>query len=128
MKTPKKAHKAISRETHADMLHTHRFEAYQSGRLSVYMEDVVSRLERMQQGKTEEEEKSRWLTKKKQQIWDDQYKKHHGHIASQKVRYEATFILEETLGLRPETPLLDDIATPEQLQKLKEEQQEMDDI
>ena len=80
-------------------------------------------------GETEEEkEKPRLLTKRKQQIWDDQYKKHHGHIASQMGRYEVTFILEETLGPRPETPLLDDIATPEQLQKLEEERQEKDDI
>ena len=127
MKTPKEAHKAISRENArrmiqtSDTLHTQRFEAYQSGHLSVYMEDIMRRLERMQQGETEEEEQSRWLTKRKQQIWDDQYKKHHGHIASQKGRYEATFILEETLGPRPETPLLDNIATPEQLQKLEEE-------
>ena len=47
MKTPKEAHKAISRENArrmietSDMIRTHRFEAYQSGRLSVYMEDVV---------------------------------------------------------------------------------------
>ena len=39
------------------------------------MEDVVRWLERLQRGETEEEEKSRWLTRRKQQIWDDQYKK-----------------------------------------------------
>ena len=110
------------------MIHEDRHEAYRAGRLSVYMEDVVRWLERLQRGETEEEEKSRWLTRRKQQIWDDQYQKHHGHIASQKGRYEASFILQEKLGPRPETPLLDDIATPEQLQKLEEEQQEKDDI
>ena len=35
---------------------------------------------------------------------------------------------QRLLGPRPETPLLDDIATPEQLQKLEEERKEKDDI
>ena len=54
MKTLKEAHKAISRENARrmietfEMIHRDRFEAYQSGRLSVYMEDVVRQLERMQ--------------------------------------------------------------------------------
>ena len=47
------------------MLRNDRFEAYNSGRLSVYMEDVVRRLERLQRGESEEEEKSRWLTRRK---------------------------------------------------------------
>ena len=85
-------------------------------------------MERMQRGETEEEEKSRWLTRRKQQIWDDQYQKHHGHIASQKGLYEALFIFQETLSPRPEMPLLDDIAMPEQLKRLEEERQEKDDI
>ena len=55
----------------SEMIHEDRHEAYRSGRLSVYMEDVVRRLERLQQGETEEKEKSRWLTRRKQQIWDD---------------------------------------------------------
>ena len=57
------------------------------------MEEVVRRLERMQRDETEEEEKSRWLTRRKQQIWDEQYRKHHGHITSQKGSHEAAFIL-----------------------------------
>ena len=68
------------------------------------------------------------MTRRKQQIWDDQYQKHHNNLADLKGRYEASFILHEILGPRPETPLLDDIATPEQLQKLEEEKKEKDDI
>ena len=49
----------------SDMIRIHRFEVYQLGLLSVYMEDVVQRLERMQRGETEEEEKSRWLMRTK---------------------------------------------------------------
>ena len=65
MKSSKKAHKAISRENArrmtdtSNMLRQDRIEAYQSGRLSVYMEDVVRLLERLQKGESEEEEKSR---------------------------------------------------------------------
>ena len=44
---------------------------------------------------------------------DLQYQQHHDNLADHKGRYEATFILQEILGPRPETPLLDDIATPE---------------
>ena len=50
------------------------------------------------------------------------------NLASHKGRYEATFILQEILGPRPETPLLDDIATPEQLQKLEEERKGKNEI
>ena len=77
-KTRKEAHKAISREKARQMIDTtemlrhDRREAYHSGRLSVYIEDVVRRLERLQRGESEEEEKSRWLNRRKQQIWDEQ--------------------------------------------------------
>ena len=54
--------------------------------------------------------------------------KYHKHIASQKGSYEALFILEQTLGPRPETPLLDKIATPEEIKKLEDEAEEKDDI
>ena len=110
------------------MLLHDRHEAYESGRLSVYMEDVVRRLERLQRGESEEEEKSRWLTKRKQQIWDDQYKQHHDNLADLKGRYKASFILQEILGPRPETPLLDDIATPDQLKILEEGREKTDAI
>ena len=89
-KTRKKAYKAISRENTRWMSETletirhDRHEAYQSGRLSVYMEDVVRRLERLQRGEKEEEEKSRWMTRRKQQIWDDQYQKHPKNLADLK--------------------------------------------
>ena len=39
-----------------------------------------------------------------------------------------SFILQEILSPRPETPLLDDIATPEQLNKLEEDRKKTDDI
>ena len=110
-------------DTTGMLLHDRR-EAYQS----VYMEDIVRRLERLQQGKSEEEERSRWLNRRKQQIWDDQYQQHHDNLAENKGRYEASFILQEILGPRPETLLLDNIATPEQLKKLEEERKEKDDI
>ena len=57
MKNSKEAHKAIFRENArcmidtSDMLRRDRMEAYQSGRLSVYMEDVVRRLERVRGGR-----------------------------------------------------------------------------
>ena len=88
----------------------------------------MRRLERLQRGETEEEVKSQWITRRKQQIWDDQYQKHHDNLVNLKGRYEASFILQVILGSRPEIPLLDDIATPEQLQKLEEERKEKDDI
>ena len=92
------------------------------------MEDVVRRLERLQRGESEEEEKSWWLTRRKQQIWDEQYQQHHGSLKNLKGHYEAGFIIEEILGPRLETPLLDDIATQEQLDKLEEDRQKTDDI
>ena len=73
--TRKDAYKTISKENArrmTNMLMQDRREAYQSGRLSVYMEDVVRRLERLQRGESEEEEKSQWLTRRKQEIWDEQ--------------------------------------------------------
>ena len=54
------------------MLRQDRMDAHQSGRLSVYMEDVVRRLERLQKNESVEEEKSKWLTRRKQEIWDEQ--------------------------------------------------------
>ena len=75
-------------------------EAYQSGCLSVYMEDVVRRLERLQKGESEEEEKSRWLTRRKQEIWDEQYLNHHKYLESRKGHYKAGFIINEILGPR----------------------------
>ena len=66
----------------------------------MYMEDVVRRLERLQRGETEEQEQSKIYTKKKQDLWDAQYLRHHKHLASQKGSYEATYILQEILGPR----------------------------
>ena len=68
------------------------------------------------------------MTRRKQQIWDEQYQQHHGSLKNLKGHYEAGFIIEEILGPRPETPLLDDIATQEQLDKLEEDRQKTDDI
>ena len=69
------ASKTINRENAkrmidtSSMLRKDRFDAYQSGRLSVYMEDVVRRLERLQRtGSEEEEVKTQMLTKRKQEI------------------------------------------------------------
>ena len=78
----------------SDMLRKDRHEAYQSGRLSVYMEDVVRRLERLQRtGSEDEDPEIHLLTKRKQQIWDNQYLIHHGKLAENKGSYEAGFIL-----------------------------------
>ena len=46
----------------SDMLRKDRMDAYQDGRLSVYMEDVVRRLERLQKNKSEEEQTSKLFT------------------------------------------------------------------
>ena len=127
MKSSKEAHKAISRENARRMIDTtnmlmqDRREAYQSGRLLVYMEDVVRRLERLQRGESEEEEKSHWLAQRKQEIWNEQYLQHHGYLKNLKGHYEARFIINEILGPKPETPLLDNIATQEQFDKLEED-------
>ena len=110
------------------MIRQDRYDAYQSGRMSVYMEDVVRRLVRLQRGESEEEEKARWLTRRKQQIWEEQYQQHHGNLKDLKGHYEAGFIIEEILGPRPETPLLDNIATQEQLDKLEEDRKRTDEI
>ena len=74
MKNSKEAHKAISRENArriidtSNMLRQERREAYQSGCLSVYMEDAVRRLERLQKNESKEDEKSMLLTRRKQEI------------------------------------------------------------
>ena len=74
------ASKTINRENAkrmidtSSMLRKDKFDAYQSGRISVYMEDVVRRLERLQRtGSEEEEQPTKMLTKRKQEIWDNQY-------------------------------------------------------
>ena len=73
----------------SDMLRKERFDAYQSGRLSVYMEDVVRRLERLQKtGSEDEDVETQLLTKRKQEIWDNQYLIHHGKLAENKGSYE----------------------------------------
>ena len=82
----------------SDMLRKDRMDAYQDGRLSIYMEDVVRRLERLQKEESEEEHTSKLLTKRKQEIWDNQYLIHYGQLQERKGRYEAGFILEEILG------------------------------
>ena len=75
-RSSKEAQKIISRENArrmidtSDMLRKDRMDAYQGGRLSVYMEDVVRRLERLKRNKSEEEQLSKLLTKRKQEIWD----------------------------------------------------------
>ena len=129
------ANKTINRENARRMIDTsgmlrkERFDAYQSGRLSVYMEDVVRRLERLQKtGSEDEEVKTQLLTKRKQEIWDNQYLIHHGKLAENKGSYEAGFILQEILGPRPETPLLDDIASAEDLEQLERERMRTDAI
>ena len=63
----KPTQKTISRENArrmidtSSMLRKDRLEAYQSGRLSVYMEDVVRRLERLQRNESEEEQSANCL-------------------------------------------------------------------
>ena len=74
MDMPRAAYKFIFRANAKRMIETSqehrrdRFVAVQAGRLSVYMQDVVGRLERLQRGETEEEEQSRWFTNQKQQL------------------------------------------------------------
>ena len=61
----KEAQKVISRENArrmidtSDMLRQDHMDAYQDGRLSVYMEDVVRRLEKLQKNESEEEQTSK---------------------------------------------------------------------
>ena len=64
---------------------------------------------------SEEEQPAKLLVKRKQEIWDNQYLIHHGQLTEKKGSYEAGFILEEVLGPRPETPMLDDIAESERM-------------
>ena len=92
----KAAQKTFSRENArrmidtSSMLRNDRLEAYQSGRLSVYMEDVVQRRERLQRKESEEEQSAKLLTKRKQEIWDNQYLIHYGQLQEKKGTYEAT--------------------------------------
>ena len=96
---------------------------YQSRSMSVYMEDVVRRLEKLQRSEPEEEERpAKHLTKRKQFLI------HHGRLAEVKGSYEAGFIINEILGPRPETPLLDDVASAEQLQALERERMRTDAV
>ena len=94
----KMAKKTISRENARQMIDTSsmlrkdRLEAYQSGRLSVYMEDVVRRLERLQRNESEEEQSAKLLTKRKQEIWDNQYLIHYGQLQEKKGTYEACLL------------------------------------
>ena len=76
----------------SDMLRKDRMDAYQDGRLSVYMEDIVRRLERLQKDESEEEHASKLLTKRKQEIWDNQYLIHYGQLQERKGRYEACLL------------------------------------
>ena len=69
------AQKTINRENArrmidtSSMLRKDKFDTYQSGRMSVYIEDVVRRLERLQRNESEEEEQpAKMLTKRKQEI------------------------------------------------------------
>ena len=107
MKNSKEAHKAIFRKNARRMINTsnvlsqERREAYRSGRLSVYMEDVVRRLERLQKNVSEEDEKSKLLTRRKQEIWDEQYLNHHKHLENRKGHYEAGFIINEIAATCP---------------------------
>ena len=86
----KVAQKTISRENArrmidtSSMLRKDRMEAYQSGCLSVYMEDVVRRLEMLQRNEFEEEQSAKLLTKRKQEIWDNQYLIHYGQLQEKK--------------------------------------------
>ena len=129
------AHKEINRQNArrmidtSDMLGKDKSEMYQSRSMSIYMEDVVRRLEKLQRNESEEEEQpAKLLTKRKQEIWDNQFLIHHGRLTERKGSYEAGFILEEILGPRPETPLLDGIASAEQLEQLERERMRTDAV
>ena len=78
----------------SNMLRQDRMDAYRP----VVSQYIWKTSERMQKNKSEEEEKFKWLTKRKQEIWDEQYLQHHKHLESRKGRYEAGFIIEEILG------------------------------
>ena len=89
----------------------------------------MRRLEKLQRSEPEEEERpAKRLNKRKQEIWDNQFLIHHGRLAEVKGSYEAGFIINEILGPRPETPLLDDIASAEQLQALERERMRTDAV
>ena len=92
------------------------------------MEDVVRQLERLQKNESEEDEKSKLLTRRKQEIWDEQCLSHHKHLENRKGHYEAGFIINEILEPRQETPLLDNIAMQEQLDRLEEDKKKTDNI
>ena len=51
--------------------------------------------------------------RRKQEIWHEQCLQHHEYLKNLKGHYQAGFIINEILGPRPETPLLDDIGTQE---------------
>ena len=86
------AHKTINRQNArrmidtSDMLGKEKSEMYQSRSMSVYMEDVMRRLEKLQRNESEEEGRpAKHLTKRKQEIWDNQFLIHHGRLAVDKL-------------------------------------------
>ena len=70
---------------------------------------------RRQRGEEDDEEDGMMYTKRKQDLWDAQYLRHHDNLTSMKGAYKATYILNEILSPRPETPLLDERATTQEL-------------
>ena len=70
METPRAAYKAISLANAKRMIDTSqehrrdRFKAVQAGQLSVYMEDVVRRLERLQRGEKKKRSKAKSITRR----------------------------------------------------------------
>ena len=125
MDTPQMAYKAISKANAKRMIDTFqehrrdRFAAAKEGRLSVYMEDVVRRLERLQRGEEDDDEEGIRYIKRKQELWDAQYLRHRDNLLSTKGSYQATYKLNEILGPRPETPLLDERDTTQELEDLE---------
>ena len=111
------AYKAISKANAKRMIETSqehrrdRFDAAKAGRHDTYMEDVVRRLERLQRGEEDDNEEGDKYIKQKQDLWDAQYLRHLDNL----LRNKADYIFMEILGLRPDTPDLDERATTQEL-------------
>ena len=96
-----------------------RFDAAKAGRLDNYMEDVVRRLEKLQKGEDDDDRDGVKYVKQKQELWDAQYLRHCHNLVRTREPFQADYILMEILGLRPDTPVVDERATQQELEDLE---------
>ena len=132
--TLRMAYKAISKANAKRIIETSqehrrdRFDAAKAGRLDTYMEDVVRRLEKLSKAEEDDNKDGVTYIKHKQNLWDAQYLKHRENLIRTREPFQADYILKELLGLRPDTPDLDERATTQELEDLEADTRRKDTI